>query len=168
MITRRLLLLGSMAITTTRCVPVKPAVAKAIPIAGTEAAYEDSKAIKDYRQPHVVGTRGQPASCCGVSDAYWADEFERSPDGTQYVAIVTDPRDDDQFAVYDEEGNGSPRAHIPIGTRILIPNDCLITFPEQPPNKTGHGWVWAGRNIDEDGRLLSGYKVWCYLAPPAG
>jgi hypothetical protein len=31
-------------------------------------------------------------SCCGEADAYWADSYE--VEGNQYVAIITDARDD--------------------------------------------------------------------------
>ena len=58
---------------------------------------------------------GDPAtSCCGKSDAYWADNFD-SKDG-QYVAIITDPRPDGPLG----------RAHIEPGTRIRIPNGSII------------------------------------------
>ena len=31
--------------------------------------------------------------CCGLADAYWADSYEVKDD--QYIAIITDERDDD-------------------------------------------------------------------------
>src|SRR5262245_58784006 len=46
-------------------------------------------------------------SCCGETDAYWADSYEVK--GDQYVAIITDTRDDKKLG----------RAqHIETGTRI--------------------------------------------------
>jgi hypothetical protein len=50
-------------------------------------------------------------SCCGETDAYWADDYEVN--GDQYVAIITDTRDDKKLG----------RAqHIEAGTRIAVPN----------------------------------------------
>src|ERR1041384_5670026 len=45
-------------------------------------------------------------SCCGEADAYFADEFEVV--GDEYVAIVTDTRDDEALR----------RPHVAPGTRI--------------------------------------------------
>ena len=60
--------------------------------------------FKNLKQPD------NPAiSCCGESDAYFADDFE--VDGDQYVAIVTDDRPDAPLR----------RPHVPPGTRIVIP-----------------------------------------------
>jgi hypothetical protein len=55
---------------------------------------------QDLKQPD------NPAvSCCGEADAYWADAFEATSDG-QYIAIITDPRDDEPLG----------RRHRDIGT----------------------------------------------------
>lgn len=84
-------------------------------------------------------------SCCGEADAYWADDFEVS--GDQYVAIVTDDRG-------DTFPNGTTRAHIDPGTRILVPNG-KIKFDQSNP--TGHGVLFIGATG----------AIYCYL-PPAG
>ena len=86
---------------------------------------------------------GVPAkSCCGTSDAYWADDFE-SVDG-QYVAVITDTRPDGPLG----------RAHIEPGTRIRVPNGSIVWGPGKNP--TGHGWLFILDSI-----------VFCYL-PPEG
>jgi len=97
-------------------------------------------AIREWFNSLIVP--GTATSCCGKSDAYWADNFE-SKDG-QYVAIITDTRPDGPLG----------RTHIEPGTRILIP-DSIITRG-QGKNPTGHGWVFLLDNI-----------VFCYL-PPEG
>lgn len=144
------------------CVLVEHADAKSIPIPGTVAAFEDSHAITKYNQPDSYGDTegGSPTNCCGEADAYWADEFERNEDG-EYVAVVTDPRDDKEFR---REPEGAARIHVPIGTRVVIPQRKLITFPQQPPNTTGHGWVWLSPYTDENNNVVS-WNVICYLAP---
>src|SRR5262249_8782383 len=58
--------------------------------------------FKNLRQPDAPSV-----SCCGESDAYYADSFEI--DGDKYVAIITDERPDGPLA----------RPHIPPGTRIV-------------------------------------------------
>lgn len=78
-------------------------------------------------------------SCCGEADAYYADQFDITQDG-QYVAIVTDDR------VIPN------RPEIPVGTRVIIPNEKLNKVPVNP---TGHGIVFLGY-----GRI-----VYCYFSP---
>lgn len=80
------------------------------------------------------------ASCCGESDAYWADSFEVN--GDQYVAIITDNRPDEPLK----------RRHIDIGTKILVPNNKLKYDQSNP---TGHGIIFLSR----------GDYVFCYVAP---
>jgi len=80
-------------------------------------------------------------SCCGKSDAYWSDAYEVK--GDEYVAIITDTRDDAPLG----------RRHIEAGTRIPIPN---YRIKWDQGNPTGHGWVFIG-----------GDEVFCYL-PPGG
>jgi hypothetical protein len=127
--------------------------------------------IEQYRQPNLRDKGGRlleasrSNSCCGRADAYWADEFERDEKG-HLVAIITDPRDDDLFR--GEAKEGESRVHLPIGTRIPIPDEKVITFEEQPSNTTGHGWVWASVYVDEvDGRITA-ITVICYLYPEQG
>jgi len=89
----------------------------------------------------------QPAvptmSCCGEADAYWADSYE--VEGDHYVAIITDERPDGPLA----------RAHIDVGTRIIVPN-AKIKWDQGNP--TGHGVIFL-RSDDK--------WVYCY-APPGG
>jgi len=101
---------------------------------------QDLAIRKWFNSLMVPGT--PKTSCCGKSDAYWADNFE-SKDG-QYVAVITDTRPDGPLG----------RAHIESGTRIRIPNSSIISG--QGKNPTGHGWVFILDSI-----------VFCYL-PPEG
>ena len=82
-------------------------------------------------------------SCCGVADAYWADSYVGK--GDQYVAIITDTRDDIPLG----------RRHIENGKRFTVPNtkikwDC--------GNPTGHGVIFIGY----------GDEVLCYVPPGGG
>ena len=47
-----------------------------------------SKWFRELKQPD-----NPSRSCCGESDAYWADSYEVN--GDQYIAIITDERDDE-------------------------------------------------------------------------
>jgi hypothetical protein len=96
------------------------------------------KWYKSLHQPESV------ASCCGEADAYWADLFEATPDG-QYVAIITDDRDNEQFG----------RTPVLPGTRIIVPKDKIV-FDQGNP--TGHGVIF----------LSSGGFVYCYVTPTGG
>jgi len=81
------------------------------------------------------------SSCCGTSDAYWADEFEI--EGDHYVAIVTDTREDAPLL----------RPHVEPGTRVPIPNTKMKWDAGNP---TGHGVLF----------LQAGTRnVYCYVAP---
>jgi len=82
-------------------------------------------------------------SCCGESDAYWADSYEVN--GDQYIAIITDGRDDGPLN----------RIHIDNGTRFLVPKSKIKWDSGNP---TGHGIIFIGPNKD----------VYCYLPPGGG
>jgi hypothetical protein len=79
-------------------------------------------------------------SCCGLADAYWADQI-KVVDGKTYV-MVEDDRDD--FVLR--------RPHIENGTWVYVPNHKL---KHDAGNPTGHGVVFIGYgNID---------NVFCYV-----
>lgn len=78
-------------------------------------------------------------SCCGEADAYEADSYE--VDGDNYVAIVTDTRDDAPLG----------RPHIDPGTKFKVPNSKMKWDEGNP---TGHGIIFV-RHGD----------VLCYVAP---
>lgn len=80
------------------------------------------------------------ASCCGKSDAYWADEVHVR-DGKTY-ATITDDRDDAPLG----------RPHVPNGTVIEIPNHKLKWDRGNP---TGHGVLFLSRER----------HVYCYVQP---
>ena len=80
-------------------------------------------------------------SCCGVADAYWADEFETTEDG-HYIAIVTDNRE-----IPD-------RPPIKYGTKFEVPKGKLPDMSKQSPNPTGHGILF-----------VYGNAVLCYFPP---
>jgi hypothetical protein len=80
------------------------------------------------------------ASCCGESDAYWADEIHVR-NGKTY-AVVTDDRDDGPLR----------RPHVPSGTEIEVPNHKLKWDRGNP---TGHGVLF----------MSPGGYVFCYVQP---
>ena len=96
--------------------------------------------VREWFQ-HLMQPDNPRVSCCGESDAYWADSFEVQ--GDQYIAIITDERDLPN------------RPHVDVGTKVLIPN-YKLKFDEGNP--TGHGVIFY--------RPGDGY-VFCYL-PPGG
>ena len=82
-------------------------------------------------------------TCCGLADAYWADSYEVK--GDQYVAIITDTRDDIALG----------RPHIENGKRVAVPNTKIKWDRGNP---TGHGIIFIG----------NGGEVYCYLPPGGG
>ena len=89
-------------------------------------------------------------SCCGSSDAYWADEAHITSDG-RIVATITDDREDAPLM----------RSHVPIGTRYIVPPNKITHVDGNP---TGHviiflgGVIWANGNIHPEAR-----SVLCYV-----
>jgi hypothetical protein len=81
--------------------------------------------------------------CCGLADGYWADSYEVN--GNQYVAIITDERDDKPLR----------RPHIENGKRLAVPNTKIKWGSGNP---TGHGIIFIG----DLGQVL------CYLPPGGG
>lgn len=80
--------------------------------------------------PHV--------SCCGLADAYEADDF--AIEGDHYVAIITGHRS---------------VSNIPLGTRVPVPNEKMKFDGGNP---TGHGIIFIGGQG----------QVFCYVTPAGG
>lgn len=92
-------------------------------------------------------------SCCGPADAYYADSFKTDPQTGQYIAIVTDDRDDAALR----------RPHVPVGTEIVVPNAKLKWDQGNP---TGHGVIFLG--IPYASTAETYYHVYCYVTPGRG
>ena len=88
------------------------------------------KSLMQPDNPHM--------SCCGEADAYWADGVEVK-DG-QIIAIITDNRPDEPLG----------RAHVPVGTRIVVPPHKLKWDRGNP---TGHTVIFLSRDR----------SVYCYV-----
>jgi hypothetical protein len=97
------------------------------------------KWFRELRQPD-----NPSRACCGESDAYWADSYEVKDN--QYIAIITDERDDEPFQ----------RPHIENGKRFVVPNNKIKWGSGNP---TGHGIIFIGERSGE---------VLCYLPPGGG
>jgi len=67
-------------------------------------------------------------SCCGESDAYWADDIV--VEGDKVFAIITDTRPDEPLG----------RPHIPPGTRFEIPKH---KYKFDAGNPTGHHVIFV-------------------------
>lgn len=72
-------------------------------------------------------------SCCGESDAYWADTVV--VEGDKVFAIITDDREDAPLR----------RQHVPVGTKIEIPPNKMKGGSGNP---TGHRIVFLSLNLD--------------------
>lgn len=101
-----------------------------------ETSPEISQWYRGLMQPDVPEW-----SCCGEADAYWADSFEVQ--GDQYVAIITDTREDGPLN----------RPHVQPGTRVIVPNNKL---KYDAGNPTGHGVIFMSRDRA---------TVYCFVVP---
>ena len=98
-------------------------------------------------QPDTIGTL-RPISCCGESDAYWADEAHMK--GDKIIATVTDDRDDVPLM----------RSHVPVGTRYVIPPNKITAAG----NPTGHVLIFLGGVTWVDGEMHpENRQVLCYV-----
>lgn len=82
------------------------------------------KSLMQPDNPHM--------SCCGESDAYWADKVEVI-DGKVF-ATITDTRDDKPLG----------RPHVPPGTRLEVPPNKLKWDRGNP---TGHVVIFLGPSL---------------------
>ena len=82
-------------------------------------------------------------SCCGQSDAYYADKVV-TRNGKNY-AVITDRRDDAPLQ----------RPHVAIGTEILIPDH---KYKWSDGNPTGHRVIFLSNPDDEGHR-----DVYCFV-----
>jgi hypothetical protein len=113
---------------------------------------------------------GYVQSCCGLGDAFTADDFVEI-DG-KYYAIITDGTD----RYWDLKDV------IPVGTRFEITPEMYQHTKDFPKNPTGHGIIFLHvyRQKSETGSVILGYHtgatepvppeqadVMCYF-PPAG
>jgi hypothetical protein len=92
-------------------------------------------------------------SCCGMGDAYIADETEVDLATGDIIAVITDTRPD-SFTLPD--GRTINRVHIPAGTRFVVPKQKIRKKPI--PNPTGHTIVFIGAQMN----------VLCYEPLPLG
>lgn len=86
-------------------------------------------AIRNWYQT-LMQPDAPASSCCGESDAYWADEIHVR-NGKTY-AVITDDRPDEPLK----------RPHIPIGTEVEIPDHKLKWDRGNP---TGHSIVFLSK-----------------------
>jgi hypothetical protein len=82
-----------------------------------------------FQQLMQPDTYPEPKSCCGESDAYWADVVH--VEGGKTIATITDERDDDPLR----------RIHEEPGTRYIIPPNKIV---DKPGNPTGHIVIFLG------------------------
>jgi hypothetical protein len=88
--------------------------------------------FQQLRQPDTMGNGTPGTSCCGETDAYWADE-QHVRDGKVY-AVITDDRPDDPLM----------RMHEAIGTEYEVPPQKVVGMEQRLGNPTGHTVVFLG------------------------
>jgi hypothetical protein len=100
-------------------------------------AINNEPAIREWYE-HLMQPDNPKMSCCGVADAYWADEVHVR--GGKTYAVITDDRPD--------EPRGRP--HIPVGTEIEVPPEKLKWDRANP---TGHNILFVSRSL----------YAWCFV-----
>jgi len=101
-------------------------------------------------QPDTIGMGGG-VSCCGESDAYWADEVHVR-DGKVY-AVITDDRDDGPLM----------RMHEVPGTEYEVPPNKIVGKEQRLGNPTGHTVIFLGTRYWLNDDRQSPRQVLCYV-----
>jgi hypothetical protein len=92
-----------------------------------------------------------PQSCCGETDAYYADVTSYR-DG-KIIATVTDDREDDPLK----------RIHVNIGTEFVVPPKKIVGMEQQlRGNPTGHIVIFLGPGHGKGGDDTT-REVICYV-----
>lgn len=105
----------------------------------------------ELMQPDTIGAMGGGVSCCGESDAYWADDVHVR-DGKIY-AVITDDRDDGPLM----------RMHEEIGTEYEIPLNKIVGDKQRVGNPTGHTVIFLGTRYWLNDDRQSPRQVLCYV-----
>lgn len=87
--------------------------------------------FQQLKQPDTLTMGGNGTSCCGEADAYYAETHIE--DGKTY-AIINDERDDGPLQ----------RAHVPNGTRYLVPDQKIVDVTKQGGNPVGRTIIFLG------------------------
>jgi hypothetical protein len=153
---------------------VDKAIAWVMPAAGAAerapfASPSEGEFYAKLMQPDNVKT-----SCCGAADAYYADITEPCEKGDRpdcwLRAVITDTRPD-SFEVMDEKGQTKTinRAHLDVGTRIVVP--YTKQRKHYPENPTDHGVIFVANpasfeeyDMPKDGKTNtpSSFNVYCF------
>jgi len=106
-------------------------------------------------QPDTVGQMGRGVSCCGESDAYYADESHvRCAAGVcKSYAVITDDRDDGPLI----------RIHEDIGTEYEIPANKIVGNEQRLGNPTGHTIIFLGTRFWLPNNKQGPRPVLCYV-----
>lgn len=141
----------TLVLSSAACGTLSPALPKAYPVDFTAgAAYSgasDSEWYASLKQPDSINN----ASCCGVADAYYADETEVDPLDGGIIAVITDTRPDLRQVGANTFVN---RPHVPPGTKIKVPASKLRKVPSFNP--TDHTVIFLSNTLG----------VYCYEPAP--
>lgn len=96
---------------------------------------------------HLKMPDAPSVSCCGEGDAYYCDDVHVDKGHT--YCLITDDRPD----------KNRVRAHIPLGTRIDIPDSKI----NRDPNPTGHVVVFLGWYGYNNANGTPAYSVYCFI-----
>jgi len=102
-------------------------------------------------QPDTVGQMGGGISCCGETDAYWADEVHVR-DG-KIFAVITDQRDDGPLV----------RIHEDVGEEYEVPPNKIVGREQEAGNPTGHTVIFLGAPVFIGTGRAGKRPVLCYV-----
>lgn len=147
----------------------------------------DPELCKSIEKWYKESKTNNGGSCCGVADAYWADEIDRVSDKGVYIT-VTDDRDcknnEQNPTEDDEDGNYTvvPRTDCIVGRKprdgqhLFVPKDVVDHYivkdakgEHRQGNPTGHVIVYVGGNQSDylgDGVLWP--TIYCFMPGVGG
>ena len=115
------------------------------------------------------GLKQPPAgvvSCCGKSDAYPVDQYEKQADGSYIVWVA-----DGDAIVYPD---GTRRTAWDVNIPVIVPADKVNDLQDDLDNPTDHGWLFFvpirsyPQNGDEPPPSKSYSVIYCFIRHPQG
>lgn len=107
--------------------------------------------FQNLMQPDTIGMGSAGVSCCGESDAYWADEVHVR-DGKLF-AVITDERPDGPLM----------RMHENVGTEYEVPPNKIVGLEQRVGNPTGHTVIFLGVRFWNLDNTKAPHPVLCYV-----
>lgn len=125
---------------------------------GFDHSTDRSKFFESLKRPDYY-----PHPCCGESDAYEADIYQRNSDGS-YDVTITNGEDENPWP------DGTSRIPLKNGTVVHVPSSQINPPEEAKNNPTGHAWLFVSirRSYEGADNEARPGVTYCFVPLPEG